>query len=187
MTLSPQKPIALDDFLQLPPIDESPAWEYRSGEAVQKPTGGGKHSALQKRLVAAIDQANSAYEAFPELRCTFGGRSIVPDVVVLRAEQLPLDDEGEIISAGIEFAPPWVIEILSPAQSQTRVTGNILHCLRFGSRLGWLLDPAERSVLIYPPDRPPELLAGADRLPSLPEVDLNVSVEQVFGWLKRGT
>jgi Uma2 family endonuclease len=187
MTLSPQKPIALADFLQLPQIDESPAWEYSHGEAVQKPMGGGKHSTLQKRLIATIDQANIAYEAFPELRCTFGGRSIVPDVVVLAAEQLPLDDEGEISSAGIEFAPPWVIEILSPAQSQTRVTGNILHCLRFGSQLGWLIDPQERSILVYPADRRPELLTEADHLPSLPDIDLDLSVEQMFSWLKRGS
>jgi len=27
-----------------------------------------------------------------------------------------------------------------PDQSQTKVTGNILHCLKHGSRLGWLID-----------------------------------------------
>ncbi len=56
---------------------------------------------------------------------------------------------GDIAGGGVQFAPPWVIEILSPDQSQTGVTGNILHCLQHGSRLAWLLDPAERSILVY--------------------------------------
>ncbi len=54
--------------------------------------------------------------------------------------------------------PDWVIEILSPEQSQTKVTGKILHCLKYGSKLGWLVDPVEKSVLVYPPGQQPELL-----------------------------
>jgi len=33
--------------------------------------------------------------AFPELRCTFGGRAIVPDIAVLLWEQIQFDDSGE--------------------------------------------------------------------------------------------
>jgi Uma2 family endonuclease len=109
----------LEEFLKLPYIEESPAWEYINGEAIQKPMGGAKHSLLQKRLVSVIDGLGSNYEAFPELRCTCGNRSVVPDVVVISSNQLPLDESGEIISSGIDFAPNWVIEILSPTQSQT--------------------------------------------------------------------
>ena len=184
MTIAAAK-TTLQAFLQLPYLEESPAWEYINGEGVQKPMGGGKHSTLQKGLVAAIDQAGTRYEAFPELRCTVGNRSIVPDVVVLAKNQLPLDASGDITSTGIEFAPAWVIEILSPAQSQTKVTGNILHCLRHGSQLGWLLDPGERSVLVYQPDRLPDLLFGADLLPTLNEIALQLSVDTVYGWLRR--
>ena len=43
------------------------------------------------------------------------------------------------------------IEILSPDQRPTKVIGNILHCLNYGTSLGWLLDPDECSVLVYPP------------------------------------
>lgn len=122
--------------MALPWIEEPPAWGYVEGEAIQKPIGGSKHRTLQKRLVAVIDQTGSIYEAFPEIRCTFGDRSGVPDIVVVAKDQLPLDSEGEISSTRIEFAPPWTIEILSPDRSQTRVTGKILRCLRPGSQLG---------------------------------------------------
>jgi len=175
----------LEDFLKLPYIEESPAWEYINKEAIQKPMAGGKHSFLQKRLVAVIDALNSNYEAFPELRCTCGNRSVVPDVVVISSNQLPVDENGEIISSGIDFAPAWIIEILSPAQSQTKITGNILHCLRNGSQLGWLIDPSDRCVLVYQPNRLPDLLAGQDILPVLEDMNLTLSVDEIFAWLQR--
>jgi Uma2 family endonuclease len=175
----------LGEFLKLSYINESPAWEYINSEVVQKSMGGGKHSLLQKRLVAAIDAAGSNYEAFPELRCTFGDRSVVPDVVVVANDKLPLDENGDIISTGIEFTPSWVIEILSPDQSQTKVTGNILHCLRNGSQLGWLIDPSERSIIVYPADSLPSLLRETDILPVLEDINLTLCVDDVFAWLKR--
>ncbi len=184
MTIAKPQNLTLQDFLRLPDIEESPAWEYINGEVIQKPMGGGKHSTLQKRLVAAIDQTNSNYEAFPELRCTFGNRSVVPDIVVIEQSKLPVDENGDIISTGIDFAPDWTIEILSPDQSQTKVTG-ILHCLRHGTRLGWLIDPKERSVLVYQPDRLPDLLDAEDSLPVLEGLSLQLSVNQVFSWLQR--
>ena len=174
----------LEKFLKLPYIEESPAWEYINGEAIQKPMGGGKHSLLQKRLVAVIDGLGTNYEAFPELRCTCGNRSVVPDVVVISTNQIPLDESGDIISNGIDFAPPWIIEILSPAQSQTKVTGNILHCLRNGSQLGWLIDPSERCILVYQPNSLPDLLAGQDILPVLEDLNLTLSVNEVFAFTK---
>lgn len=172
-------------FLNLPYIDESPAWEYIDGEMLQKPMGGGKHSLLQKRLVTVIDAVDSNYEAFPELRCSFGNRSVVPHVVIVAKNQIPLDDNGDIASTGIEYAPAWVIEILSPDQSQTKVTGNILYCLRNGTQLGWLIDPRERSILVYQPHSLPNLLSGSELLPVLPDLNLNLCVDDIFGWLKR--
>jgi len=185
MTIAPFHSITLLEFLRLPFIEDSPAWEYIKGAVIQKPMGGGKHSTLQKHLVGAIDLASTDYEAFPELRCTFGDRSVVPDVAVIATNQLPLDENGEIASKGIEFAPAWVIEILSPDQRQTRVTGNILHCLRHGSQLGWLIDPEERSVLVYQPNRLPDLLSEADLLPVVEGINLHLSANQVFEWLRR--
>ncbi len=49
----------LEEFLKLPYIEESPVWEYINGEAIQKPMGGGKHSLLQKHLVAVCCQVIS--------------------------------------------------------------------------------------------------------------------------------
>jgi Uma2 family endonuclease len=114
VTLALSKPMTLAQFLDLEDINESPAWEYINGEAIQKPMGGGKHSTLQKRLVMAIDGASrhsgeAECEAFPELRCSPNGRSVVPDVAIVQRHRLPLDADEEITDQGINFAPDWVI------------------------------------------------------------------------------
>jgi Uma2 family endonuclease len=37
MTIVVPRATTIEEFLKLPSIDESPAWEYINGEAVQKP------------------------------------------------------------------------------------------------------------------------------------------------------
>ncbi|WP_207765370.1 hypothetical protein [Cuspidothrix issatschenkoi] len=64
------------------------------------------------------------------------------------------------------------------------MTGNILHCIKYGCKLGWLLDPDDRSILIFQPQKEPELKYGKDDLIILPEIKLNSTVEEVFNWLK---
>jgi Uma2 family endonuclease len=87
-------PITLDEFSQLPNLEESPAWEFLNGQVVQEPMPTFHHSCLQKRLVTAIDHANSLYEAFPELRCVFSQNSIVPDITVIHQSRIPEDNQA---------------------------------------------------------------------------------------------
>lgn len=186
MVQAPKKTITLEEFLKLP--ETNPASEYINGQIIQKPMPQGKHSKLQGKLVTAINEVVETRQialALPELRCTFGGRSIVPDVAVFAWEKIPLDENGEIANV-FQAAPDLTIEILSPDQSQTKVTGNILHCLKYGSSLGWLIDPDERVVLVYPPKQQPELLTQADLLPVPDLVTLQLTVADLFGWLRLG-
>ena len=154
MVQTPAKPLTLDEFLQQP--ETKPASEYIDGQVIQKPMSQGQHSRIQQKLLNAINsilEANSTALALPELRCTFGGRSIIPDIAVFRWNRLPTNDDGTIANA-FNASPDWAIEILSPDQSSTRVTSNILHCLRHGAQLGWLIDPNEQLVQVYYPDQP---------------------------------
>lgn len=176
--------IVLEEFLKLP--ETKPASEYIDGKIIQKPMPKTRHSRLQGKLIDTINQvteeARIAY-AFPELRCTFGGRSIVPDIAILRWENIEVDENGEPLD-DVLIPPNWTIEILSPEQSSNRVTGNILHCLKYGCELGWLLDPDDYSILIFQPEKQPELRQGKDELIILEGITLNLTVEQIFGWLK---
>ena len=65
-----------------------------------------------------------------------------------------------------------------------KVTRKILHSLRHGGQLGWLIDPEERVVLVYRPDRLPEELIEDTGLPTLPELSLSITPKQLFSWLQ---
>lgn len=176
--------LSLADFLQLP--ETEPASEYIDGKIYQKPMPKGKHSAIQTFLAPAINQVaipNKIARAFTELRCTFGGRSLVPDITVFSWERIPVDANGEIENT-FEIAPDWTIEILSPEQSSTRVINNILFCLNHGTEIGWLIDPHERSIIIFKPGEQPEIKQNKDSLPVLSSLrDVQLSVQDVFSWL----
>lgn len=138
MVQTPAKSLTLEEFLKLP--ETEPASEYIDGRIIQKPMPQGEHSAIQTELAPAINlvvKPKQIARAFSELRCTFGGRSIVPDISVFLWSRIPRKENGGVANF-FSVAPDWTIEILSPDQSQTKVTKNILHCLKYGTHMGWL-------------------------------------------------
>ncbi|NJR63867.1 MAG: Uma2 family endonuclease [Cyanobacteria bacterium CRU_2_1] len=183
MTASLSSILTVEEFLKRSDIEESPAWEYVDGVVMQKPMPKTRHSLLQKRLLAEIDRHSEAYTALPELRCSFAGRSIVPDIAVVAWERIPVNELGEPVDNFVQ-APDWSIEILSPDQKVNRVIDNLLHCIRQGCQLGWLIDPDDYSVLIFSPQQEPNVCRGTCQLPVLEGVDLDLTAEQVFAWLK---
>jgi Uma2 family endonuclease len=83
MVQTPAKPLTLEEFLQLP--ETEPASEYINGQIIQKPMPQGEHSTIQTELASTINVAlkpQKIARAYTELRCTFGGRSVVPDTVL---------------------------------------------------------------------------------------------------------
>ncbi len=177
--------MTLAEFLQLP--ETKPASEYIDGQIIQKPMPQGKHSVIQGELVSAINGAVKAKHiarAFPELRCTFGGCSTVPDIAVFLWHRIPREENGAVANTFLA-APDWTIEILSPEQSQTRVTKNILHCLRHGTQMGWLIDTEEQTVFVYRPKQEPEVLDEPDELVPTPSFasDLQLKIQNLFAWL----
>jgi Uma2 family endonuclease len=186
MIKTPTRQITLEEFLKLP--ETKPASEYINGEIIQKPMPQGKHSTLQGELVTTVNNVAKPQKiarAFPELRCTFGGRSIVPDVAVFAWQRIPVDEKGNIANVFNTY-PDWTIEILSPEQSITKVTRNILHCLNHGTSLVWLINPEEYNVLIYPHNQQPIFLEDEQDILPVPELvgDLQLTLGQLFGWLK---
>jgi Uma2 family endonuclease len=183
MTASLTQILTIEDFLKLPQIEESPAWEYVDGVVMQKPMPKTRHSILQKRMLTEVDRQSKAYTALPELRCTFAGRSVVPDIAVIAWDRIRVNEVGEPEDNFME-APDWSIEILSPAQKANRVIDNLLHCIKHGCRLGWMLDPDDYSVLILAAHEEPKVCRGACQLQVLQGIDLELTAEQVFAWLK---
>ncbi|ALF54756.1 hypothetical protein ACX27_21060 [Nostoc piscinale CENA21] len=185
MVKTPTQPITLEEFLKLP--ETKPSLEYIDGQIIQKPMPQGKHSAIQGEFVPAINnivKPKRIARAFPELRCTFGRRSIVPDIVVFTWDRIPRDENGEIANT-FALAPNWTIEILSPDQNQTKVTKNILHCLKYGTQMGWLIDPDEQTVFVYQPKQETTVFDEPDAPISVPSFinELQLNVRDLFAWL----
>jgi Uma2 family endonuclease len=184
MTFTINPTLSLEEFLKLP--ETKPVSEYLSGEIFQKPMPKGKHSRLQLKLCNNINENTESQKiayAFPELRCTFGTSSIVPDIAVFKWSRIPFDSDGEVPNDFLLY-PDWTIEILSPEQGSNRVIGNILDCLQHGCQLGWLIDPGDRSILVFTPGQQPELFQGSDRLSVLEDVHLELTADRIFSWLK---
>ncbi len=181
---SPAK-TSLEEFLNLP--ETKPASEYISGKIYQKPMPQGKHSILQTELSTAINQVGKPQKlalALTELRCTFGGRSLVPDIAVFEWSRIPVDAEGEVINR-FEIAPDWTIEILSPAQAPNRVINKIVFCINHGAKLGWFIDPGDKSVMVFQPNQLPEVKYDTEILPVLDILgDWQLSTANLFSWLK---
>ncbi len=180
------RPLTLDEFLELPEV--KPDWEFMKGEIVQKPIPKGRHSRLQGKLCNVInnlvEETKIAY-AFPELRCSFGDRSIVPDIAVFQWQNIPFLVDGEVPDR-FNLPPNWIIEILSPEQQPNKVIGNILHCMQYGTALGWFIDPDDRSVLSFRQEQQPRLIEGEEILPSLENIALNMTANHLFAWLNMG-
>ncbi|WP_341739633.1 Uma2 family endonuclease [Microcoleus sp. CAWBG640] len=181
---SPSK-VSLEDFLLLP--ETEPPSEYFDGQIYQKDMAQGKHSTLQFEFSSVINRVGKPQKlayAFPELRCTFGGRSIVPDIAVFEWDRIPLNTQGEIENR-FEIAPDWIIEILSPEQTSTRVINKILFCLKNNTKLGWLIDPEEKLVIVFKPQQQLEIKENEDVLPVLDVLSgLQLSAANLFDMLK---
>lgn len=186
MTIASSKTLSLEEFLQLP--ETKPANEFIAGKIIQKAMPKGRHSRLQGKLCSEINLVTEGEKiayAFPELRCSFGNRSIVPDIAVFLWQNIPFLADGEVPD-NFTIPPDWIVEILSPEQKPNQVIGKILHCIEHGSKLGWFIDPDDQSILVFPGERSPSLMETNAMLPVLAEIPLNVTVDRIFSWLKMG-
>jgi Uma2 family endonuclease len=187
MVQTPVRQITLEEFLALP--DTKPASEYIDGEIIQKPMPQGQHSVIQSYLLFEFITAwrgKDIAQAFPELRCSFGGRAVVPDVVVFEDAKIPYDENGDIENV-FSIPPDWTIEILSPEQSTTKVLKNINHCLAHGTQMGWLIDPTDRSIFVIGADRTLQIIDEPSAILPVPAfaASIQLTVEQVFSWIKK--
>jgi Uma2 family endonuclease len=179
--------ISLEEFLRLPEIDEHPYLEYIDGRIEAKVSPQKQHGLLGKQLMKHVDAYSEARQlgtTFPELRCTFAGRSMIPDVVFLLDEHIEIDERGVV--ANPTLRPPDIhIEIVSPDQSARKCREKLVFSRANGCRLGWLIDPERETVHVYRPGRPTKRLPADGVLegnPVLPGYRLPVA--ELFGWLK---
>ena len=184
MAIAEQR-FSLEEFLKLP--EQEPALEFEDEVITQKVSPKGQHSGLQGEFVELVNRftrPRKLARAFPELRATFAGRSYVPEIAVYVWDRIPRTPTGEL--ANDFFEPPDIaVEIVSPEQSVNALVRRCLWYVEHGVRVALLVDPADRSVLVFRQDAKPVVLTGADRLDLgdlLPGFEL--SVEELYAALR---
>ena len=156
------KMVTLDEFLRMPEIDEHPYLEYIDGRieakvSPQKQTWPASRKGSMTH-VDAYSKPRRLGETFPELRCTFAGRSIIPDVVFLLLEHIETD-EDDVVLDPTPRPPDIHIEIVSPDQSARKCHEKLVFSRSNGCPLGWLIDPERLvTVEVYRPGRRPRRL-----------------------------
>lgn len=174
--------LTLEEFLAME--EEKPYREFIDGEVVPKPMPGKTHMILQRLLIRLFESffpRSRRYDFGQEWRCTFGPkgaqRSFVPDFLYLPGARTAF---RETI-----FAPPQIaVEILSPGQSAGRLADKIMFYVANGVLLVWLIDPFERTIMVFMPGRSArtlhldDTLDGDDVIPGF-----SVAVEDIFAEL----
>jgi Uma2 family endonuclease len=178
--------MTLDEFLHWPRIDEKPYLEYFDGRIEAKVSPRTLHSVLQDEILEGLNRIarpTRIGRAFPELRCTFAGRSIVPDVVFLLDEHIEVDSRGRFIDE-IMIPPDIHVEVRSPRQSIKKSREKIQHSVDHGCLLGWFFDPERETIDVFRPGLSLHRLQAdgfLDASPILP--GFRVAVAEIFRWL----
>ena len=152
--------MTLQEFLDLP--ERKPALEFEDGVVTRKVSPKARHSILQGTLVQRINRHAEAQKmalAFPELRTTFGGYSLVPDVAVYLWERIPTDPTGEA-EDDVREPPDIAVEIVSPRQTVNQLVRRCVWYVDNGVRVALLVDPDDRSVIVFRPDSRTTALRG---------------------------
>ena len=180
--------LSLDAFLERPEIDRHPYLEYIDGKVIAKVSPKFRHSTIQSELDATLNNfaiPRGLGQSSPELRCTFDGRSIVPDLVLLLEEHIEVDQNEEILD-DIAIPPDLHVEIISPKQGVTEADEKLRHSTTHGCVLGWLVHPYRRTIDVYRPGTEPVCLGLEGVLEGEPVLPgFRLPVAEVFGWLKR--
>src|SRR3954451_10035849 len=139
--------MTLEEFLRLPDIDEHPYLEYIDGRVEAKVSPQKKHTVLQDEFATRLNgfaRPARLGRAFPELRCTFAGRSVLPDVTFLLDAHIEVDALGEFVDE-TPHPPDTHIEIISPDRSVKKSHAKLIHSTANGCPLGWLVHPYKKT------------------------------------------
>jgi len=148
--MPPVRLLTAEQFARLP--DSARHLELVDGRVVQMTPPGGRHGAIATRVAALLHQCvattNSGAVLTPAGFKLASNPDTVrePDVAFVRAERIP--------SAGIPEGywpgpPDLAVEIRSPGDSMAEIQAKAADYLAKGVTLVWLLNPRDRTVIVY--------------------------------------
>ncbi|HTS76124.1 MAG TPA: Uma2 family endonuclease [Bryobacteraceae bacterium] len=143
--------------------------EYLDGEVVERNMGELEHGDVQGTLTQLLRELRRklGIRVAPEVRIRIGPtRYRIPDISVWR------DDN---IGTRIPSVPPFLaIEILSSDDRMNRMLQKIKEYLAIGVAFVWVIDPEDKSALIFSGNHPEGVASDVLRT-SNPDIDIPLS------------
>ena len=174
---TPVQPITEEEYLSNPAYEHS---EYAAGRPEELNLGTEDHSTAQTNCAGLFWdylRKNRIGYAATELHCklTIGGEKHyrLPDVCVVLGQR-----SGKRY---LERAPDLTVEVRSPEDTIAELMRKFTEYFANGCKLGWLILPEEKSVLVLTPSAPPraagpgETRDGGEVLPGL-----QIPVDELF-------
>ena len=154
--------------------------ELIDGEVVVIPPSGGEASLAQTsvvhRLSAWLEAPGGSGRVLTDVFVRLGDGYLAPDAAWWSADRAPRIGPG-----AVDSVPDLVVEVLSPATRENDLGPKRDRYLRAGVREVWLVDPAERAVLVVDAAGDRRLLAD-DVLTSSPLLPgFAMGVAELFG------
>ena len=170
--------ITPEEYLRNPDYEHS---EYVDGQPVELNVVGVPHSRIQlkcgRKLDEYLDQHPGGFVAV-EMHCKLSiegeSRFRLPDVALVLARDAAEDRY-------LDRAPDLVVEIRSPDDSIAALLRKMDEYFANGAKLGWLILPEEKSVLVITADRAVRTAVSGETLDGgglLPE--LQIPVDELF-------
>jgi Uma2 family endonuclease len=141
--------------------------ELVDGVLVMVPPAGAEHGAINVQLIAilhpwvtsrGLGQLFDSSTAFILRRRPDLVRA--PDVAFVAAARVP----RPIPKGGLELAPDLAVEVLSPSNTAAEINRKLGDYFGHGSRVVWIVDPDDRTVMVYAPPAAPRLFRESDTL-----------------------
>ena len=178
--LEVKQPLTLEDFLQLPDVDES--YELVEGSAIKKMSPKFFHSRLTASFWSELSSwSNGCGQVAIEWSVILKRRGKdwvpVPDLLYVSHERLPADWCED---APCPVLPELVIEIVSPDQTFNQLAQKAMDYLSAGVYRVWVVYPPMRSLTVFFADRPPETYRGDRLLTDDLFPNLAITSEQFF-------
>jgi Uma2 family endonuclease len=154
----------IDDLWQ---IEEPGRYALIRGELYHMPPAGGEHGEIETNLILEI----GSYVRDRQLGRVYTGDTgfilsresntwLSPDVAYVQADRLP---EGRR-QGFLPLAPDLAVEIVSPSDLSSLVTAKVIEYLAAGTRLVWVIEPEQRVITAYTPDRNARVYTETDEI-----------------------
>lgn len=182
MQARPDRPVTLEHLYELP--DDGNRYELHRGYLVAEPAPGGRHGRIELALGSLLLAHARTHGC--GVAMTNVGFVLARDPDTVRAPDIAYVDRERYDAVSddarlLPMAPDLAVEVLSPSTRETQIRKKIRDYLDAGTRLVWIVDPAQRTVTTITPGTKSHVLSVSDVLSGAPVLaDFAVPVAELF-------